>query len=356
VRALVQRVSKASVTTSDRAAETGPGLMILLGVKHGDTEKDAAWLANKCAGLRIFEDDAGKMNLSVLDTGGEALVVSQFTLYGNAEKGKRPSFTGAARPEIANALYERFVAELRNAGVKKVATGVFQAMMRVTIVNEGPVTLMIESPSAGGSTTGPELAAPAGFGAAFYSGPPILLASQSPRRAEILAKAGVSFEIVKLDVDETPKENAAPRDVALDLAERKARAALDKHPGRVILTADTVVDAGGELLNKPANHADAKRMLARLSGRRHDVHTGVAVTHADGRIEAAVETTGVVFRDLTSAEIDVYVKSNEPMDKAGAYGIQGFGACLVDRVEGSYENVVGLPLALALSLLRNVAS
>jgi D-tyrosyl-tRNA(Tyr) deacylase len=156
MRALVQRVSAASVTSrlaDGGVAESaiGPGLMILLGVKVGDGAADAAWLANKCAGLRIFEDDAGRMNRSLLELDGEALVVSQFTLYGDTDRGRRPSFVAAAPPALAVVLYEAFVAALRAAGVRRVETGVFQAMMQLRIVNEGPVTLLVESrPAAAG--------------------------------------------------------------------------------------------------------------------------------------------------------------------------------------------------------------
>jgi D-tyrosyl-tRNA(Tyr) deacylase len=120
--------------------------MILLGITHGDDEEKSLWLANKVAGLRIFEDDAGKMNRSLLDTGGSALVVSQFTLYGDCRKGRRPSFTHAARPEIAEPLCERFMDDLRAAGVDPVESGVFGAYMQVEIHNDGPVTLIVEHP------------------------------------------------------------------------------------------------------------------------------------------------------------------------------------------------------------------
>jgi D-tyrosyl-tRNA(Tyr) deacylase len=120
------------------------GLMILLGVTHEDGEEQARWLANKVAGLRIFEDEEEKMNLSLIDVGGSALVVSQFTLYGDTRKGRRPSFTGAARPEIAEPLCDRFIELLRDAGVRRVESGVFGAHMGVEIHNDGPVTLILE--------------------------------------------------------------------------------------------------------------------------------------------------------------------------------------------------------------------
>src|ERR1700760_1771006 len=134
MRAVVQRVSRASVKVDNEiAGEIGRGLLVLLGVAQNDGEPDADYLAEKVAGLRIFEDDAGKMNLSILDTGGAVLAVSQFTLYGDVRKGKRPSFDAAARPERARELYEYFVAKIRSAGLQ-CETGRFQAMMDVELV------------------------------------------------------------------------------------------------------------------------------------------------------------------------------------------------------------------------------
>ena len=145
MRALVQRAAAGSVDVAgERIGEIGKGLVILLGVTHSDTEKDAAFLAEKCMNLRIFEDDAGKMNRSLLDVGGEALIISQFTLYGDASNGRRPSFTEAARPEVAIPLYEKFVELCRGYGVR-VATGRFGAEMLVSIRNDGPVTILAES-------------------------------------------------------------------------------------------------------------------------------------------------------------------------------------------------------------------
>ena len=145
MRAVVQRVSRAEVRVDGRVTgRVGKGLAVLLGVARGDAEQDAAFLAEKVAALRIFEDGAGKMNLSVRDVGGGALVVSQFTLLGDARKGNRPGFVDAAPPDEANALYERFCAMLRERGVE-VATGVFRASMEVELVNEGPVTILLDS-------------------------------------------------------------------------------------------------------------------------------------------------------------------------------------------------------------------
>ena len=145
MRAVVQRVSRAKVTVGGEVAgEIGAGLMILLGVGCEDSAPIAASLAEKAANLRIFEDENEKMNLSLLDVKGAALVVSQFTLYGDARGGRRPSFIAAARPELAKALYDEFCAALRKLGVP-VATGIFQAMMSVELVNEGPVTILLDS-------------------------------------------------------------------------------------------------------------------------------------------------------------------------------------------------------------------
>lgn len=145
MRAVVQRVSKASVAVEHEiVGEVRAGLLVLLGISGTDTEDDADYLVEKIAGLRIFEDENGKMNRSVADSGGAVLAVSQFTLYGDVRRGKRPSFDGAARPEQARRLYEYFVAQIRERGVH-CETGRFQAMMSVSLVNEGPVTILLDS-------------------------------------------------------------------------------------------------------------------------------------------------------------------------------------------------------------------
>jgi D-tyrosyl-tRNA(Tyr) deacylase len=145
MRAVLQRVSRARVTVEGRVTgEITAGLVILLGVGKPDTSTVAAAMAEKCANLRIFEDGQGKMNLSLLEVKGSALVVSQFTLYGDARGQRRPSFISAAPPELAKTLYEEFCAALRGLGVN-VATGVFQTMMSVELVNEGPVTILLDS-------------------------------------------------------------------------------------------------------------------------------------------------------------------------------------------------------------------
>jgi D-aminoacyl-tRNA deacylase len=145
MRAVVQRVSRASVTVDGQVVgQIERGLLVLLGVGQTDAESDASYLAEKIGGLRIFEDEDGKMNVSVVDAGGSVLAVSQFTLYGDVRKGKRPSFDAAARPERAKELYEFFVARIRALGLR-CETGIFQAVMEVELVNDGPVTILLDS-------------------------------------------------------------------------------------------------------------------------------------------------------------------------------------------------------------------
>ena len=148
MRALVQRVSEAGVyiIKENYKAEIGKGIVILLGIKSDDNESDLNFLADKCSGLRIFEDENEKMNLSLKDINGEVLIISQFTLYGDAQKGNRPSFIEAAKLEIAIPLYEKFIKRMQlNLGNDKIKTGIFGAMMQVKIINDGPVTILVES-------------------------------------------------------------------------------------------------------------------------------------------------------------------------------------------------------------------
>ncbi len=145
MRAVIQRVKSASVTVDgELVSEIDTGLLIFIGIAHDDTEAEIEYIANKAANLRIFEDTDGKMNCSLLDIGGSALVVSQFTLYGDCRKGRRPSFIGAARPEIANELYEKFISVLEELNIPTKG-GTFQAMMDVHLVNDGPVTILLDS-------------------------------------------------------------------------------------------------------------------------------------------------------------------------------------------------------------------
>ena len=147
MRAVIQRVARASVTVEGEVVgEIGRGLLVLLGVAPADGEAEIAWLADKLAGLRIFADEEGRMNRSIVEVGGEALVVSQFTLFVDTRKGRRPSFVGAAPPRHAEPLYERFCDALAAAGVRRIARGRFGAHMDVALVNDGPVTLIVDTP------------------------------------------------------------------------------------------------------------------------------------------------------------------------------------------------------------------
>lgn len=148
MRALVQRVSEGSVYISEEnyKEEIGKGIVILLGIRSDDTENDLLFVADKCSNLRIFQDENDKMNLSLKDVDGEVLIISQFTLYGDAQKGNRPSFIDAARPETAIPIYEKFIERMKqNLSAEKIKTGKFGAMMQVKIINDGPVTILVES-------------------------------------------------------------------------------------------------------------------------------------------------------------------------------------------------------------------
>ncbi len=176
----------------------------------------------------------------------------------------------------------------------------------------------------------------------------LVLASRSPRRQDILKSAGIPFTVRPAEVDETPLPHEDPRAYVLRLAAAKARA-VESADGDIVLGADTVVVVDGSILGKPTNPADAARMLESLSGRVHTVLTGVCLRSA-ARELAAAEATAVRFLPRTAAEIREYIASGEPMDKAGAYAIQGLASRFIDRIEGCYFNVVGLPISLVFRL------
>ena len=179
---------------------------------------------------------------------------------------------------------------------------------------------------------------------------PLVLASASPRRAELLRLAGFAFTVAHADLDETPHAGEAADVYVRRLAEAKAAAVAADRPDAVVLGADTTVVVDGDILGKPGDAADAAAMLERLQGRAHDVLTGVAVTGPGGR-ESAVAVTRVWFAPMSAAEIAAYVASGEPLDKAGAYAIQGLASCYITRIDGSHPNVVGLPVALVHELV-----
>lgn len=179
----------------------------------------------------------------------------------------------------------------------------------------------------------------------------LILASKSPRRSELLAAAGFSFEVLAADIDETPRPDEDPATYVERLAFEKASAVLALRPDATVLGADTTVTIGGEILGKPVDKDDAIRMLRKLSGKAHDVHTGVALVSSIS-VRSAVDTTRVWFDVLTDEDIAWYVDTGEPVDRAGAYAIQGFASRFIPRIEGSYSNVVGLPVALVSSILK----
>jgi septum formation protein len=179
----------------------------------------------------------------------------------------------------------------------------------------------------------------------------LILASSSPRRAELLRAAGIPFEVFAVDVDESVMKLEPPGEHVRRLSREKAEAGFAAHPHAVVLGADTVVLVGGEIMGKPRDEKDAVRMLRLLSGREHEVLTGVTIVAARG-VVVEIARTRVWVNPLTEAEIADYVATGEPLDKAGAYGIQGLGSKFIDRVHGSYSNVVGLPVALVYRLLK----
>jgi len=180
--------------------------------------------------------------------------------------------------------------------------------------------------------------------------PPLVLASQSPRRRELLERAGFRFAVRASPLAEQRQQDEAPAAYVERLAREKARAA-EAAPEEWVLAADTTVVLDEHVLEKPASAPDAARMLRLLAGRAHEVLTGICVRHGN-RLWSAVETTRVVFAEMSDAEIEAYVASGEPMDKAGAYAIQGLASRFIPRIEGCYFNVVGLPVARVCALLR----
>ncbi|HET6933813.1 MAG TPA: Maf family protein [Candidatus Angelobacter sp.] len=182
--------------------------------------------------------------------------------------------------------------------------------------------------------------------------PTLILASASPRRQELLREAGISFEVSPAHIHEERQPGESPLHYALRLAREKAEAVAAKNPGRYVLGADTIVIVEDEVLEKPADPADAARMLRRLSGRGHQVITAVSLVTPKRHKDTRTCTTQVFFRELEEEEIQQYIATKEPMDKAGAYAIQGGAARWVTRMEGEYSNVVGLPVSLVTEMLR----
>lgn len=184
----------------------------------------------------------------------------------------------------------------------------------------------------------------------------IVLASASPRRTQLLSLLGIAHEVdARHDVDETPGRDEAPVALAVRLARAKAERVAARHADRLVLAADTVVVLAGAVLGKPGSAGEAEAMLARLAGREHEVVTAVALA-AGGRVTQRVDRTRVRFRPVDAATIRRYVATGEPLDKAGAYGLQGYGAVLVERIEGDCFGVIGLPLRLVVELLAEAGA
>jgi septum formation protein len=181
----------------------------------------------------------------------------------------------------------------------------------------------------------------------------VVLASQSPRRRELLSLVGIPHEVQPADIDESAFPEEAPAAHAERLAREKALVVAERATDAVVVAADTIVVIDDQILGKPADADEARRMLTALAGRTHTVFTAIAVARA-GRVESAVETVAVAFRPLTAAEIDAYVATGEPLDKAGAYGIQGYGATIVERIDGDYFAVMGISLVRLVELFARV--
>ncbi len=181
----------------------------------------------------------------------------------------------------------------------------------------------------------------------------IILASKSPRRRELLSEIVENFEIITADCDETLPDGLHPREGVELLALRKGEAVAKAHPEAIVISSDTLVELDGRALGKPRDEHDARKMLRALSGRAHNVHTGVAV-HMENKRLSGSDTTAVYFKKLSDTDIDGYIASGEPMDKAGSYGIQGLGGRFVERYEGRFDTVVGLSLALTEKLIGEI--
>jgi len=178
----------------------------------------------------------------------------------------------------------------------------------------------------------------------------IILASQSPRRRELLTLMGLDFTVITSDIEENPPHGAAVDAYVSALALQKAEAVAKDHPNACVIGADTVVYLDGDILGKPHTPENAKKFLSRMQGRQHTVYTGVAVI-ANGKSDIRVDTTNVTFAPMSESEIDWYVSTGEPLDKAGAYGVQGPGGIFVKQIDGNYFNVIGMPLPILYHML-----
>ncbi|MDQ3309098.1 MAG: Maf family protein [Gemmatimonadota bacterium] len=183
------------------------------------------------------------------------------------------------------------------------------------------------------------------------SAPTLILASQSPRRAELLSRLGLEFRTIPADIDESYRDGESPDQHAERLAREKAEHVARSHPGALVIGSDTIVVLGSDVLGKPRDHQHAVEMLERLAGREHEVHTGIAVAQGE-RVESGMERVRVRFRSLDRSACEAYAATGEPLDKAGAYGIQGFGSGIVEGITGDFFAVMGLPIVRMLELIE----
>ena len=181
----------------------------------------------------------------------------------------------------------------------------------------------------------------------------IILASKSPRRKELLSRIADDFDVIVSDVDESVDDGVHPKAAVRILAERKGRAVAEQNPDALVVSSDTLVELSGVPLGKPESKEDAKRMLSSLSARTHNVHTGVAV-HYRGKMLSGVDSASVTFREMTESEIYEYIETGEPMDKAGAYAIQGIGRKFIEKYDGDFDTVMGLSVTLTEKLMKEI--
>jgi septum formation protein len=319
MRVVLQRVSRASVSIDGQVAGAiGRGFCLLVGFTHDDTSERVDWMADKVAGLRLFSDAEGKMNLGLDEVGGGLLVISQFTFTARRQG---PAASFIAPPALETAIPSTSAPGRARPGARG-GERRCGATCR-SIHNDGPVT--------------PSLTA--------HDHGEVRSLLRLPRRRQLLEMLGIPVRVVP-----PRSEVRRPVETPVDYVERLAREKALAVPGRLVLGADTTVVVRDEVLEKPVDAVDALRMLRKLQGRTHQVVTSIALV-AGETIHQATDVTNVVFRRLDDVFLEAYVATGEPMDKAGAYGIQGYGAALVERIDGDFFSVMGLPIRLVLELL-----
>ena len=356
MRAVIQRVTEAGVALTVRASvRSEHGLLVLLGVAQGDTEEDARWLASKCAGLRILEDAEGRMNDSVVESGGVVLLVSQFTLLADCRKGRRPSFTGAEDPGGGGG----HVRPVRRAASCRGAHGRDRAVRCEdgrALVNDGPVTIILDSADRLKPRHGGDASMSCSLMDRLVTETPLILGSASPRRKRILEGLGLEFTV---DVPDVRRVGSRRRDAGGARPTARVAQGRDGRSGgtrRAPSSPPTRSSCStGSSWASPRDPEHAVEMLLSLRGRWHEVYTGVAAMRcSDGASAGGVEGTDVFIAYLVEDEIAAYVAGGEPLDKAGAYAIQDCGAALVEQVRGCFYNVVGLPVVRLCDVLKQL--